>query len=134
MVILDTSIIIDHLRQFGEQETELMRIAKKIARENLAVSVISVQEIYEGKSTKNKEKEKDFLLTISPLKILPYTYEIAQMAGEIARDLKSPIEFADAVIAATAIVNGALLFTLDQKHFKNISGLQFWKDSGEIEN
>lgn len=126
MVILDTNIIIDHLRQSGKGETPLMEIACQIAKKKLAISVITVQELYEGRSTKRKAKEEYLLATIVPLKILPYTYEVAQLAGEIARDLKQSIELADAAIAATAIINAASLFTLNQKHFKNIRNLQLW--------
>ena len=58
------------------------------------------------------------------MNILPYSYEVAQMAGRIARDHKQPIEFPDAAIAATAIVNNASLFTLNQKDFKGIKELE----------
>lgn len=92
----------------------------------MAISVISIQELYEGKSTREKDKEEHLLATIAPLKILPYNYEVAQLAGEIARDLDYPIELADAAIAATAIVNGALLFTLNKRHFKGIKDLNFY--------
>lgn len=131
MVILDTNIIIDHLRFSAKGETALIRIAKEIAKENLAISVITVQELYEGKSSKDKQKEDYLLSTITPLKILPYDYEVAQLAGEIARDLEQSIEFADAAIAATAIINGAFLHTLNKKHFQGITGLEFWQNSGE---
>lgn len=124
MVVLDTSVIIDHLRQLDKKPTSLMKIAQKIAKENLAISVITIQELYEGKSTKGKEKEEHLLATITPLQILPYNYEVAQLAGEIARDLDKSIEFADAAIAATTIVNGASLFTLNKRHFQGIKDLQ----------
>jgi predicted nucleic acid-binding protein len=126
MVILDTNIIIDHIRQTGAKETHLMKIAKKVAKENLAISIITVQELYEGKSTKEKDREEYVLATISPLKILSYNYEVAQLAGEIARNLSQPIELADAAIVATAIINGAFLFTLNKKHFKDIKDLNFY--------
>ena len=61
------------------------------------------------------------MATITPLQILSFTYEIAQLAGELARDLKRSIEFADAAIAATAITNGARLLTLNSKNFKEIN-------------
>ena len=131
MVVLDTNIIIDHLRFSAKGETALMSIAKKVAKENLAISVITVQELYEGKSAKDKQKEDYLLSTITPLKILPYDYEAAQLAGEIARDLEQSIEFADAAIAATAIVNGAFLRTLNKKHFQGIVGLEFWQNNNE---
>lgn len=126
MVILDTNIIIDHLRQRGEKETILMRVASTVAKENLAISLISVQELYEGRSTQEKEKGEYLLATITPLKVLSYTYEIAQLAGEIARDQKEPIEFADAAIAATTIVNGASLLTLNEKDFIGIEELELY--------
>lgn len=123
MVILDTNIIIDHLRSGENKESQLMKIAKEKPKEVLAISLITIQELYEGKSTSNDLKEQFLLATISPLKILPYTYEIAQLAGEIARDRKYPIELADAAISATAILNGASLVTFTKKDFEGIHNL-----------
>lgn len=124
MVILDTNIIIDHLRQSSKKTSLLVKIVEKKSKENLAISMISIQELYEGRSTKNKNKEQYLLATIAPLKIFPYNYEVAQLAGEIARDLRRPIELADAAIAATAILNGAQLFTLNKKDFLGIKNLE----------
>jgi predicted nucleic acid-binding protein len=101
-----------------------MHIVMLYAKETIALSVISIQELYEGKSTKHEEKEQFLLATISPLKILPYTYEVAQFTGEIARDIGHPIELADATIAATAIINDCSLYTLHAKYFINIPKLQ----------
>lgn len=126
MVILDTNIIIDHLRQ-PFSRSQLGRMVDNHPKEILCLSVISIQELYEGKSTKKDSLEKDLLATISPLKILPYTYDVAQFAGKILRDLSDPIEFADAAIAATAVINGMELFTLNTKDFKNIEGLRLYK-------
>ena len=126
MVILDTNIIIDHLcLQKKGQDSELMKIARLKSKEVLALSMISVQELYEGQSTKDENMEQYLLATISPLKILPYTYEVAQLAGEIARDLEFPIELADATIAATTILNGGTLLTLNKKDFLGIKNLLF---------
>lgn len=122
MVILDTSVIIDHLRTRGKGY--LLDIAKGIPKQNLAISTITIQELYEGQSTKDERKEKDMLSVISPLTILPYTFETAQLAGEIARDLARPIELADSAIAATAIQNGAALATLNKKDFVGIESLE----------
>lgn len=126
MVILDTNIIIDHLRQSPDKKSHLIKLAEKKPKQALAISIISLQELYEGQSTKKEEKEQLMLATITPLKILPYTYKIAKLAGQIARDLKTPIELADAAIAATAIVNNSPLFTLNKKDFKNIRNLQLF--------
>ena len=126
MVIIDTSIIIDHLRREAGVDTFLKKIVRTAPKELLAISTITIQELYEGKSSKNEENDKYLLATIAPLKILPYTYEIAQFAGEIVRDLEKPIEFADAAIAATAIINNCSLYTLNKKDFLNIENLEFF--------
>src|SRR3990167_4753302 len=122
MVIIDTSIIIDHLRQPANR-SRLLWFLKKHHKETLGISIISIQELYEGQSTLDEEKEKDLLATIAPLKIFPYTYEVAKKAGEIAQDLARAIELADATIAATAIIENANLFTLDKNDFKGIKNL-----------
>lgn len=123
MVVVDTNIIIDHLRT-QQNHSQLMRIAKKYPKETLAISMISVQELYEGRSTRDSQKEQFLLATISPLKILPYTYEVAQLAGEIALELDRPIELADAAIAATVLVHNSTLLTLNKKNFKDIRDLR----------
>jgi len=125
VVVLDTNIIIDHLRlQSAKADSKLMHIARQKPKETLAISIISVQELYEGRSTKDGQKEQYLLATISPLKILPYSYDIAKLAGEIARDLERPIELADATIAATTILNGSSLMTSNTKDFVGIPRLQ----------
>jgi predicted nucleic acid-binding protein len=58
--------------------------------------------------------------------LMPYNYEIAKLAGEIVRDNKNLVEFPDAAIAATALVNEAELLTLNKKHFAGIKGLELF--------
>ncbi len=126
MVILDTNIIIDHLRQRGSATTLLMEMAKRVPKANLAISLLTVQELYEGRSTRDSVKEDYLLATIAPLRILPYTFETAEFAGKIARDLLRPIEFVDAGIAATAIINKAELATLNTGDFQGIPDLEIY--------
>lgn len=125
MILLDTNIIIDHLRQpSSKTASKLLQLAGAQPKSTLCLSQISIQELYEGRSTKVASKEKDLLAVISPLKILPYSYEVSQLAGTIARDNKNPLEFADAAIAATAVINNCQLYTLNSKHFAHIPQLQ----------
>lgn len=126
MVILDTNIIIDHLRTLGKKESHFVKLSKILPKEDLAISLVTIQELFQGKSTRSVEQEKNLLAVIEPLKILPYTYQIAKIAGQINRAVKNTIEFADSAIAATAIVNEAKLFTLNKKDFHHISGLELW--------
>lgn len=128
MILLDTNIIIDHLRLAGRAASALMRVAELVTKDEVAISVISVQELYEGKSTRARRPEQELLAVISPLRILPYTFEVAQLAGQIARDGKRLIELADAAVAATAIINQADFYTLNQRDFHGIAGLNFWSE------
>lgn len=121
MVIVDTSVLIDLLRQ-TEKKTLLVKFLEKDPQETLAVSVITVQELYEGKSTKDSQREQQVLALLSSLQILPYNFEIAQLGGQLARDY-GPLELPDAAIAATAIVNQAKLLTLNKKDFAKINNL-----------
>ena len=127
MVILDTNIIIDHLRLPSTKPSVLIKLVQQQPKINLAISIISVQELYEGKSTQKPDKEQILLSLISPLKILPYTFDIASLAGQIIRDTSQPITFADAAIAATSIYHQIPLFTLNQKHFQPIPDLKLFQ-------
>lgn len=122
MVILDTNILIDALRR-KSGATLLERMLETISKEDLAISVISIQELYQGKSVTESEKEKDMQTLLAPLKILPYSYDVAKQAGEIVREKHYTITFADAAIASTAIINHIPLFTLNQKDFSGIPEL-----------
>ena len=124
MVILDTNIIIDHVRKHAKP-TAFDKLDEQFKGKTHAISMVTVQELYEGKSTIIKEKEKDILIIINNLRVLPYTYEVAKLAGQIARDLFHQIDLADAAIAATAILNEADLFTLNKKDFIGINDLRF---------
>lgn len=122
MVVIDTSIIIDHTRQ--KNKISVFDKFSKKSEERLAIAVVTIQELFEGKSTKKEEVTNSLLDLIDSLEILPYTIEVAKLAGEIARDLDHPIDLADAAIAATTIINGGQLLTLNKKDFQNIKGLE----------
>lgn len=123
MVILDTNIIIDHLRTM-KPDSVLMMLRKKRPDELLGVSVVTIQELYEGKSMSNDVNEKDMKMVLVGVNIVPYEYETAKKAGEINRNLKKKIESFDAAIAATCLINHSQLATLDKKDFAGIEGLE----------
>lgn len=125
MVILDTNIIIDHLRK-PSNESLLTKLTKNHNNEALGISVISIQELYEGQSTKDLTKENFMLSILGLLTVLPYDAEVAKLAGKIARDTEVSIDLGDAAIAATTILNGAQLLTLNEKHFESIPDLNLF--------
>lgn len=122
MVVIDTSIIIDHTRQKGK--ISIFDKFIKWSKDKPAIALITVQELFSGQSTKEEETVAHLLDLLNSLEILPYTLEIAKLAGEIGRDLDKPIDLADAAIAATTIINQAQVLTLNTKDFKKIKGLK----------
>lgn len=125
MVVIDTSVIIDHLRQIERQrETKLVQLARNWSKTQLALSTISIQELYLGKSMNDIRNEQQLLAIVSSMTLLPYTLEIAQRAGDLGRQSKTSMEFADLAIAATCLVNQAKLATLNTKHFRSITEIE----------
>lgn len=124
MVIIDTNILIDYIRRPNSIDSYLVKLIKSELHSDLAVSIITIQELYVGQSSKIAEKEKFFLAIMTSLKVLPYEQEVAKFAGEIMRDSLAVISFPDAAIAATAILNKAKLFTLNKKDFTGIKNLK----------
>ena len=123
MVILDTNVIIDHLRQPRGAATLFGEALERYGAGEVGISILSVQELYEGKSMSNESKKQDAEKAIGQLEILPYSLEIAQLGGEIARYRSMPTDFPDAAIAATALLNGGNFLTYNKKDFQDIKGL-----------
>jgi len=126
MVIIDTNIIIDHLRR-PSNDSILSVLSKKYGGEEIGISVVSIQELYEGKSTIVPTKETQMMAVIGQLNVLPYDIDVARLAGKIARDSKIIIDLADATVAATTIIHEGELLTLNTKHFQGIPNLKLFR-------
>lgn len=122
-VVIDTNIIIDHLR--------VERLGKSLFENCVQdleivpfISTTTIQELFSGKSSLKEDQETKIRKIINSLQIQAVTLEIAELAGQIMRDVKPQVQFADAQIAATAILNKAKLLTLNKKDFRGIKGLK----------
>lgn len=124
MVILDTNIIIDHLRQIEAKQTAYQQLLKKYTKKSLGISTITIQELFVGQSTRSKKFQKEILATISGIKIFAHSKPIAHRAGELMRDSNNNLKFADSAIAGTALHYNAKLATLNTKDFTGIPHLQ----------
>ncbi len=113
-ILLDTDVIIECLK--GNKE--IIAILEGLYEEGCIISFapISRAEVYAG-LRKGEEKETNELL--QTIESLPIDDKIGQVAGTyLAKFRKShSLEIADALIAATAMVNKAHLYTLNQKHY-----------------
>jgi predicted nucleic acid-binding protein len=120
-LLIDTSIIIDHLRKKNKKNSQLYNI---VGKHTLFISAITVFELYSGAI--NEQKKQDISNVLEYVKILPFTKVTAQKSGEIYLSLRKEnqvIETKDLFIAATALSHDFALMTLNLKHFKRVKEL-----------
>ena len=120
-LIIDTSIIIDHLRKRNKRKSILFHIVDVYA---LHTPVIVEFELFAGAI--DSEKRRDIRRVLRLCGSLPLTSEIGERAGQIYQQLKKAnqlIEIRDLLIASTALVHGLPLMTLNTKHFQRIDDL-----------
>jgi len=116
-ILIDTSILIDHLRKKRKDKTQFFELAKHY---ECTISSITKFEFSIGASPNNLQFTEK-LLAILP--VLSFDSVCAQIAADIYRDLKSKnqlISLPDIFIAATAIANDLPLQTLNRKHFERV--------------
>lgn len=120
-VLVDTSIIIDHLR--GRREARDALSGARTAGRLLLGSMVTRTEILGGMRASEKAGTQALL---GVLEWIAVTEEIADAAGVLARQYRashSGIDIADYLIAATATVSGAELWTRNVKHFPMFESL-----------
>ncbi len=121
-VLLDTSVIIDFLRQKNKQDTLLYKLS---IDSNLYISIITHAELYAGKSVwANKTAKKELGIVFEGMSILQIDNKISEEAGKIRA--KYDLDLIDALIAATSISNEIPLATFNFKHFKKVPSLKFY--------
>lgn len=126
-VVVDTNLIIDHLRQKVKQRVKT-QLEKIIEEESISplISSATIQELFAGQSSKKIEEKRKIRRILSCFAITNISPKMAETAGKIMRETKPVVQFADAQIAATAILEKAYLATKNKKDFKNIKGLKFY--------
>jgi len=105
--VFDSDILIDYLTGEAKADVELRRYSDRL------ISIVSWAEVMIGATPGDEEiKCREFLASFS---VIPLDLMIAEEAARIRRG--SPIKLPDAVIRATAKVNGALLVTRNTRDF-----------------
>ena len=120
-MVIDTTLFIEHLRATKKKETTLATLPEDA---ELYVSAVTAYELYIGAKTPEKQSDVDLLL--AGLEILPFSFPVAQLAGDIFHNLRTRnqlIEFRDIFIGATALHYNIPVKTLNTKHFERIEGL-----------
>ena len=119
MILIDTNIFVDHLRNFMPAVKFFESI---IGREDIIFSAITEAELVAGKSNNDPEKKEKLLHFLYRWNKIPVTNPISLQAGDICREYN--LEIPDAIIAATALQNNAEFFTKNTKDFKKIIAIK----------
>ncbi|RQH00046.1 PIN domain-containing protein [Natrarchaeobius oligotrophus] len=125
-MILDTSFLVDVLR--GE-ETVKKAIRTVDERGTARVSSVTVMELWEGVHLADSAENQRAIVknVLEDVREVPFDRDCATTAGEINARLHrngTPIEAADVMIAATALVHDVPVVTKNVDHFGRIDGLE----------
>jgi len=123
-ILLDTNIVSYLMRGGSEAKMYAPHVQNKL----LAISFITVGEMYFGMENKNwgENKRKQLDTTLRNFVVIPYDDEIARCYGRLVAERKRngrPIAPNDAWIAACTVRHGVPLVTHNAKDFKGITGL-----------
>ena len=122
MILVDTDVLIANLRGIDAARAWLRDTRMQAGR--LAVSVVTNAEIVGGMRSPER---REVTLLLNSLRPLPVTDMIAHCAGELRRRYRRShcaIGLVDYLIAATALVHGLELVTLNIKHFPMFADLK----------
>lgn len=114
IAIVDTDVLIDHLRGVAGARDLLLELLDRGGPP--AVSVITVAEIEAGLREAERPVVEGLL---DKLSVLPLDSEIARTGGRFRREhgRSHGVLLPDALIAATVVNHGGILYTLNRKHY-----------------
>lgn len=122
--LLDTNVIVDHLR--GRKILDLALFAQ-----GAAISAITLAELYHGAAKSNHPKESQDLfkeiIATAEMEVLPVGRDTAYEFGNMKAFLEKKgqkLEDFDLLIAACAKVAKLTLVTANIKHFERIPNLK----------
>lgn len=122
-VVVDTSILIDHLRG----GTIWKAIVKKMEKDTeFFIPSIVFFELFSGISTKDLYIAAKIDKLTANFQRIDLSEEVAKNAGKIYRDISITLEVPDYIIAASALTIGGVVVTLNKRHFEHIPNLSLY--------
>lgn len=123
--LIDTDWVIDHLNAVAE----VTRRLKELEPQGLALSIISVAELWEGVYFSRDQKRSQLMLEVflSGVTILNLDEEVCKRFGQLRGSMRKRGQIMgdfDLLIAATALRDDLTLLTNNRKHFAAVPGLQ----------
>lgn len=120
-LVLDTSVLIDHLRGDG-RAVELLTDSARARHELWSVTVVRTEVV----AGMRPGEERRTIALLDALRWQPVTIEIADRAGELARRYlrsHSGVDTVDYIVAAATDLVGGRLLTQNVRHFPMFPGL-----------
>ena len=120
MVLVDTDVLIRHLRGYAQATRRLDELG------TLTLSAGSYLEILQGMRNKAELVAVKKMLQLRAATLLPVSEAITQRAIDLmeALSLSHGLQMGDAIIAATALERGMRMLTGNVKHFGAVQGLE----------
>lgn len=125
VVLVDTNIIIDYIRQKDKANT-LFHSSFIDAKNSAAVTLTTVTELWQGESMIRVSNQERIEELMKKLEIVIPNLETAKLAGKVLRESKYKISFQDAEIASCAIYFDLPLMTKNARDFSKIIGLKLY--------
>ncbi len=125
-VLLDT----DTISYIMRRDPSVMARAREYRQtgQRHALSIVSRYEVLSGLMWRRAERQMERFDRVCELSdVLPLTDDVAVRAAHIYAGLRSrgePLDDADILIAATALVHGLVLMTNNERHFGRIPELR----------
>lgn len=119
MILCDTNILIE----LYKNNSQVIRELNRIGVNKLAISIITQSELYYGAINKTElNKIKKHLTSI---RILPIDLDVSNQFIQLMErySLSHKLTIPDALIASTSLIYQFNLYTLNQKDFRFIKGL-----------
>lgn len=118
-VLVDTDVLIDFLRGHGPAVSFVDDHSDRIV-----LPAIVVAELYAGVKGDAEQTVLENLLSV--FRVVPISGEIARLGGLYRRDYgpSHGTGLSDALVAATAFLEGAELKTLNVKHYPMFEGIE----------
>ncbi|MGE5584745.1 MAG: type II toxin-antitoxin system VapC family toxin [Bacillota bacterium] len=119
LYVLDTCILVDHLRGYPEAREWLGNAVHESQALDLACSAITLAELIAGLPRTSGQGQEAVEGLVSLMKVIPVGEDIARRAGAYVREWGAShgVGVADALVAATATHLGVPLVTRDKRHF-----------------
>ena len=123
MILCDTNVIIETLK--GDDKT--ITIIERIGLENIAISSVTVMELYFG--ALNKRELNKIKKHLKALNLVHFDNNVSELAVRLIENYSKShgLQIPDAIIAATALSSEIKLLTLNLRDFRYIDGLKLQK-------